>query len=359
MHTEDQPVSAEAPGRIEILGNHTDYNEGVVLAAAVDCTVRVRGSVRSDGRILLTSTSYPPVEIAISQLLPQPGELRWANCPLGVASELLVAGISTRGFSATIESDLPDGIGLGSSAALAVATACFLLKLNECELPPLELAKICQRSEHRFTGVQSGLLDQVTSIFAEAGQLIFFDCRTEEVRTISFPDDLALVVADSGTKRQLARSEYNQRREQTRAVAQALGVRALRDIVPAQLNAHVDLAPLLRRRAAHIIVENERVWRACDLLAHGDAAGLGELMNESHESSRINFENSTAELDHLVDLARKQPGVLGARLTGAGFGGAIVALCENGSAEEAAHNLASAAALTFICRPADGALARN
>ncbi|HET9418535.1 MAG TPA: galactokinase family protein, partial [Chthoniobacterales bacterium] len=300
MHPEDRPVSAEAPGRVEILGNHTDYNEGVVLAAAIDRAVRVCGNVQNDGCISLRSTSYPPTEIGISQLRPQQGELRWANYPLGVASELLTAGISIRGFSAVIESDLPAGIGLGSSAALAVATAFFLLKLNKCELPPLELAKICQRSEHQFSGVQAGLLDQVTSIFAKAGELIFFDCRTEEVHTISFPNDLSLVVADSGIKRQLARSEYNRRREQTRAAAQALGVRALRDIFPAQLNAHVDLAPLFRRRAAHIIGENERVWRAVELLRRGEGVSLGDLMNASHESSRTNFENSTPELDHLV-----------------------------------------------------------
>jgi len=359
MRSEHLQVSAVAPGRVEILGNHTDYNEGVVLAAAIERAVHVRGSVRHDGRIALKSTSYPPVEIAISQLRPQPGEFSWANCPLGVASELLASGISIRGFSAAIESDLPAGIGLGSSAALAVATAFFLLKLNECELLPLELAKICQRSEHRFTGVQSGLLDQVTSIFAKTGQLIFFDCRPEQVRTIPFPDELALVVADSGVKRHLAASEYKQRRQETRAAAQALGVRALRDISPAQLNADMDLRALLRRRAAHVIGENQRVWRAVELLQCGDGAGLGELMNESHESSRRNFENSAPELDHLVDLARKQRGVLGARLTGGGFGGAIVALCRKASAYQTARDLASAAVQTFVGRPADGALARN
>jgi galactokinase len=359
MHSEGWSVSAEAPGRVEVLGNHTDYNEGVVIAAATDCAVRVRGSVRNDGRISLTSTSYPEVEIAMSQLRPQRGELRWANYPLGVANELLAAGIAISGFAAVIESDLPARIGLGSSAALSIATAFFLLKLHRCELPPLEIAKVCQRSEHRFTGVQSGLLDQVTSIFAKAGQLTFFDCRTEDLRTISFPDDLALVVSDSGLKRELAVGEYNQRREETHAAAQALGVHALRDISRAQLNAELDLPPLLRRRAAHVVGENERVWRGWALLELGDGTGLGDLMNASHESSRTNFENSAPELDHLVDLARRQPGVLGARLTGAGFGGAIVALCKKVSAAHAARSLASTAAQTFVCRPADGALARN
>jgi galactokinase len=264
-----------------------------------------------------------------------------------------------RGFSAEIDSDILVGAGLGSSAALAVAMAFFLLKLAGRRLPPMEIAKLCQRSEHRFAGVQSGLLDQVMSIFGRAGQLVFFDSRTEEVRTIGFPDDLAFVVADSGMKRELAAGKYNQRREETHAAVKALGVRALRDLSLSSLNAHVDLAPVLRRRAVHIVGENERVWRACELLERGDSAGLGELMDASHESSRVNFENSTPELDRLVDLARKQPGVLGARLTGGGFGGAIIALSEAASANEAARKLASVASRTFVCRPAAGALACN
>jgi galactokinase len=375
-------LCVEAPGRVEVLGNHTDYNEGVVLAAAINRTIRVGGSMRDDGRISLISTSYPPVEIAVAEVRPNPhrrfaftshshGDARvpqhggegveshWTNYPLGVVSELLAMGIPIRGFSAAVESDLPAGIGLGSSAAFAVATAFFILKLYERELPPLEIAKLCQRSEHRFSGVQSGLLDQVTSIFAKAGELVFFDCRTEEIRTIRFPDDLAFVVADSGTKRQLAASEYNLRREQTRAAAAALGVRSLRDVSSAQLSQNVDLAPVLQSRAAHVIGENERVWRAIELLERGENRRVGELMNASHESSRLNFENSTTELDNLVDLARKQPGILGARLTGGGFGGAIVALCEKAPAGHAARNLASAAAQTIVCCPADGALVRN
>ncbi|HYY13102.1 MAG TPA: galactokinase [Chthoniobacterales bacterium] len=355
----DAVFSADAPGRVEILGNHTDYNEGVVLAAAVDRTVRVRGNVRSDGRILLRSTLYPAVEIAISQLRPIRGESQWANYPLGVVSELAAAGIPIRGFSAVIETDLPARIGLGSSAALGVATAFFLLKLHRCALPPMEIAKVCQRSEHRFIGIESGLLDQVASIFAKRDQLVFFDCRAEEVRPISFPDDLALVVADSGTQRQLAQSEYNRRRKETRAAAAARGARSLRDVSSAQLNEDINLPPLLRSRAAHVISENDRVWHAIDVLKQGDATALGDLMNASHESSRVNFENSTPELDRLVDLARQQQGVLGARLTGAGFGGAIVVLCKRRTAHGAARALAAAAAQTLVCRPADGALARN
>jgi len=350
---------AEAPGRVEILGNHTDYNEGVVLGAAIDRVVHVRGIAQAHGRISLRSTSYSPVETALSGVRLQEGNARWANYPLGVVIELLSTGVPISGFWAEIESEVPAAAGLGSSAALSVATAFFLLKLARRELPPLELARVCQRAEHRSAGVHSGLLDQVMSIFGQTNHVVLFDCRSEEIRPVAFPADLAFIIADSGIKRELAAGKYNQRRAETHAAAQALGVRALRDASSAILNADVDLAPTLRRRAAHIIGENERVWRACQLLERGDAGGLGELLNESHESSRTNFQNSTSELDELIDLARKQPGVLGARLTGGGFGGAIIALCETASAAEAAHNLAHGGAQTFVCRPAGGALARN
>ena len=329
-----------------------------MLGAAIDRSVRIRASARNDNRLLLRSTSYSPVETAVAELHPQPGARRWANYSLGVANELLASGVPISGFFATIQSDLPASAGLGSSAALSVATAFFLLKLAQREMPPLEIAKICQHAEHRFAGVQSGLLDQIMSIFGESNHLVFFDCRTEKVRTIPFPEGFVFIVADSGSKRELAAGKYNERRQETRAAAEALGVSALRDVSAAQLSA-AGIPELFRRRAAHIIGENERVSRACALLEHGDVSGLGKLMNESHESSRTNFENSTPELDRLVDLAREQPGVLGARLTGGGFGGASVVLCENACAEDAARNLASAATQTFICRPADGALARN
>ena len=377
-------ISVEAPGRLEVLGNHTDYNEGVVLGAAIDRAVRIRGGPRPDGRITMRSRSYRPVEITLAELRPQQGRTSWANYPFGVASELVAMDIAVGGFSAEIESDLPAAAGLGSSAAVAVAMAFFLLKLKQRELPPLEIAKLCQRAEHRFAAVQSGLLDQVMSIFGRVNHLVFFDCRSEQIQLMPLPADLVFIVADSGIKRELAAGKYNERRAETRAAADALGVRALRDIATVAAldssrrgsakaderrtyqtenlrcseTAATEPAALFRR-AAHIVGENERVWRACELLERGDAARLGKLMNESHESSRTNFENSTPELDQLVDLARKQPGVLGARLTGGGFGGAIIALCEKSCAQTAATNLASVAAQTFICRPADGALLRK
>jgi galactokinase len=353
-------VSACAPGRVELLGNHTDYNEGVVLGAAINRTICVTGltDVRS---IRITSAGFGAVEMPATNLRPL-RDARWANYIVGVAAELRQLGVPIRGFNAQVRGDLPIGSGLSSSAALELATALLLLKLFPFELPLLEIARACQRAEHRYIGVQSGLLDQVISLFGRAQHAVFFDCRTEEIRTVPFPSSLALIIADSGKQRELASGEYNSRRNETHNAATAFGVRALRDLKSTQINERGDVSDLLRRRARHVVEENERVWLAVELLESGDGRGFGQLMNESHESSRSNFENSTAELDLLVAIARQLHGVLGARLTGAGFGGATVTLCETDRALVVAQQLADRYALrtgtepqVFVCEIADGA----
>ncbi|MDB6005086.1 MAG: galK [Prosthecobacter sp.] len=355
-------LSAYAPGRVELLGNHTDYNEGVVLAAAIDRGLTVRGTLRGDGMITLRSATFgQDVTSSITELQPLQGDGAWANYALGVARELLAKGVKLSGFDAEVSGDVPVGNGLSSSAAFEVATAFFLLKLHALEMPRLEIAKLCRRAENNFVGVPSGLLDQATSVFGQASQVVHLDCRSEAVRTVPFPATLALVLAVSGVKHSLVAGEYGARREQCQAAAEALGLRALRDVTSAQLDA-AQLDPLLRRRAAHIVGENERVTRAVDLLAAGDGAGFGSLMNASHESSRLCFENSTAELDQLVEIARSLPGVLGSRLTGGGFGGGTVTLVEAGQAEAVARALAQRYTAqsghpgqTFVCRIAGGA----
>lgn len=353
-------VSAWAPGRVELLGNHTDYNEGVVLGAAINRGICVTG-VQNDRAIRVTSADFGEVEIHPAKLRPLT-ERHWANYILGVADELRNLHIPVRGFTANVSGDLPVGAGLSSSAAIELATALFLLKLFRVNLAPLEIAKACQRAEHRYVGVHSGLLDQVMSLFGRADHAVFFDCRSEEIRCVPFPAELALIVAESGKKRELAQVEYNLRVEETHAAARAFGARALRDVSSAELDRRNDLSPLLRRRASHVIGENERVWRALKLLEAGDGVGFGKLMNESHESSRQDFENSTPELDVLVSIARELPGVLGARLTGAGFGGAIVALCQRPRAQQVAAELSrryadvtGIATRVFVSRIADGA----
>ena len=331
-----------------------------MLGAAINRGINVAGNRREDRIIQICSNDFGKVEIPVSELRPLT-EDRWANYVLGVVRELIDLGVPVTGFHTEITGDVPVGAGLSSSAAFEIATALFLLKLFPRELAQLEIAKACQRAEHRYVGVQAGLLDQVIALFGRANHAVFFDCRTEEILTVPFPPGLALVVAESGKKRALASGEYNLRREETHAAARALGVSALRDITSADLARRSDLPDLVRRRAAHVVGENERVWRAVKLLEAGDGIGLGKLMNESHESSRQNFENSTPELDLLVSIAQKLPGVLGARLTGAGFGGATVSLCERDRAQEIAVEISERYAAqsgimprVFVCGIAEG-----
>ncbi|MBO0695569.1 MAG: galactokinase, partial [Verrucomicrobia bacterium] len=315
----------------------------------------------NDRSIRLTSADFGDVEIPPTELQPLQ-ERRWANYILGVADELRKLHVPVRGFTAYVSGDLPIGAGLSSSAAVELAAALFLLKLFPARLAPLEMAKACQRAEHRYVGVQSGLLDQVISLFGRADHAVFFDCRSEEIRCVPFPAELSLIIAQSGKKRELAQGEYNLRVEETRAAARAFGARALRNVSSAELDRRSDLSALLRRRASHVIGENERVWRALKFLEASDGIGFGKLMNESHESSRQNFENSTPELDLLVSIAQDLSGVLGARLTGAGFGGATVTLCERSRAQQVAAELSrhyteatGIPASVFVSRLADGA----
>ena len=355
-----ETVSARAPGRVELLGNHTDYNEGVVLGAAINRLIRVSGT-KNPGSVRVTSAGFGKIEVHPSSLRPLQ-EARWANYTLGVADELRRLNVPIDGFTAHISGDLPVGAGLSSSAALELASALFLLKLFAFDLPPLEIAKACQRAEHHYVGVKSGLLDQVISLFARAQHAVFFDCRSEQIRTVPFPASLALIVAESGKNRELAGGDYNLRRTETNAAARAFGVRALRDLTSAQIYGRLDIPELLRRRALHIVEENERVWRAVELLEAEDGHGFGKLMNASHESSRRNFDNSTPELDLLTSIAQQLPGVLGARLTGAGFGGATVTLCERTAADSIALQMArdysaqmGTNAKVFVCEIAEGA----
>jgi len=326
-----------------LLGNHTDYNQGVVLAAAIDRGLTVAGSSRDDEQIVFTSTALERRVEAPLRAITRLTEDAWANYPLGVAREMMVEGFSLRGFNAEISGDLPAGGGLSSSAAFEVATALFLAKLHQLDIPPLVLAKLCHRAENNFVGVQSGLLDQATSVFGRADQVVYLDCRSEEVSTIPLPHDISLIIADSGRTHSLVAGEYNARRAECAAAAERLGVSSLRDVSWAEVKRfRGPLPPILRSRALHIAGENERVLQAVEGLRAGDAAKIGMLMNASHESSRINFENSTPGLDLLVQFATKIPGVLGARLTGGGFGGSTVTMVRSAAAPAVINRLTQA-----------------
>ncbi len=361
-YTVEMTLRAFAPGRVEILGNHTDYNEGVVLSAALDLGTTAHGAMRDDQKIILRSEKTGEATANLPSLQPS-GE--WSDYPLGVVKMFLEAGVKIPGFEADFSSTLPVGAGLSSSAALEVATGALLMKLTGFSSTPMDLAKLCRRAENEFVGVNCGLLDQATSLFGEAEHAVFLDCRTEAIGTLPFPESAALVIVNSEVKHALTGGEYNERRDSCFEAARRLGIPALRDATFADLS-RMELPDLIHRRAAHIIGENDRVFQAREALQAGDPATLGKLMTSSHASSRINFENSTPELDLLVKIATAIPGVWGARLTGGGFGGAIVALTEREyalqiGAEISRHYHARTGHQTIplICRPGDGAWHAN
>jgi galactokinase len=355
------PTTAFAPGRVEILGNHTDYNGGVVLSAALQLGVTATGDRLPDGRIELSSEGLDGVE-KIDRRLGLHRSEQWIDYPLGVAEMLARAGAEAGGFFIHFSSTLPSGAGLSSSAALEVATAALLLKIYPHPLSRLEVAKLCRRAENEFVGVNCGLLDQASSVFGRRDHLVHLDCRAEWVETIPLPPHLGFLVINSGVKHALVGGEYNERREQCFEAARLMGIDTLRDASPAQLEA-ADLPDLVKRRARHVVGENDRVFQAIEALKCGDADRLGALMTASHRSSMENFENSTPELDLLVNLAIQKTGCLGARLTGGGFGGAIVALVEMQDADRVLfevksdyESLTPHRAEGFLCQAGDGAL---
>jgi len=312
-------LSAFAPGRIELLGNHTDYNGGIVLSTAIPMGVTARGRGRTDGKILLASEGMDGLVEAdcAGTLKPRGG---WGDYPLGAVAMLLQAGYPLAGFEAHFSSTLPVGAGLSSSAALEVATAVLLRKLFPFEISPMDLAKICRRAENEFVGVSCGLLDQVSSIFGKKDHAVYLDCRAETVQAIPFPPHLGLLVVHSGVGHALTGGEYNERRDACFEVAKRLGVPALRDVDSARLAA-AGLPDLLRRRAMHVVGENERVTEALACLRSGHGEELGRLMTTSHHSSMDNFENSTPELDILVSLATQLKGCYGCPAHRRGSGG--------------------------------------
>jgi len=355
---------AHAPGRVELLGNHTDYNQGLVLSAAIDRGVTVHGAPRDDGRVMLASLALERrIEVPLEGFCKQEELDSWANYALGVVRIFGNHGYEMGGFGLEIVSDLPIGAGLSSSAAFEVATATFLKKLFHWQIEPLQLAKLCRQVENEFVGVNCGLLDQVSSVFGKKNSAIFLDCRAESVETVPFPSGVALLITHSGVKHALVGGEYNERREQCFSAAAKLGAPALRDVTSAALDdARAKLSDLEYRRAAHVVGEIERVSQGIEFLRTANVRGFGELMFASHESSRTNFENSTTELDILVRIAREEDAVYGSRLTGGGFGGATVSLIAAGEAPRIARNFENKyrqetgiECRTYLCEIDDGA----
>lgn len=352
-------ITTFAPGRAELLGNHTDYNEGFVLAIAVDRGTTIQGQARSDRTIHLHTHELGKTEIVALDGLASEKVAPWSRYVLGVVDQFRHNDLPVEGFEAKISSNLPLGAGLSSSASIENATLLFLSQAFGARLQPMQMAHLSQMAEHDFVGVRCGLLDQIASLMSHAGHATFIDCRTFKVRHVPLPDKTSLIIANSGVKHALVAGEYNQRRSDCEAAAHALGVKALRDATSAMLESQRShLADRIYHRALHIVGENERVLEASEVLQRGDVARFGELMFASHESSRVNFENSCPELDLLVETARRTPGIYGARLSGGGFGGSTINLVEAGREDEVVRALTAALpdVQCIVTKAANGAL---
>lgn len=317
-------VSTEAPGRVNLLGEHTDYNDGYVLPTAIPQTTSV--SLRENGGKQFSVYAAELAQAAKFAMESAPHE-HFASYVYGCLRELRDHSFEAPPLDIYISSRVPIGVGLSSSAALEVATLRALRQLFNLTLDDVAIAQLAQGAEIRYAGVNCGIMDQMASSLADTRSMLFLDTRTLQRRVLALPARAEILVIDSGVARSLVASKYNERRAECEQAAQLLGVKALRDVSNA---AAIEKLPQpLRRRARHVVSENNRVLRAVESI---DAASFGQLMNASHRSLRDNYEVSIRQLDRLVELLQSQSAVHGARLTGAGFGGACVALCVEGEA---------------------------
>jgi galactokinase len=317
-------VSAKAPGRVNLLGEHTDYNDGYVLPTAIPQTTSV--SLRENGGKQFSVYAADLEQAAEFTMEATPHE-HFASYVYGCVRELRDHSFEPPPLDIHISSSIPTGVGLSSSASLEVATLRALRQLFDLTLDDVAIAQLAQRAEIRYARVNCGIMDQMASSLADTRSMLFLDTRTLQRRILPLPARAEILVIDSGVARSLAESKYNERRAECEQAAKLLGVRALRDVT--DTSAIKKLPQPLRLRARHVVSENHRVLRAVELT---DAASFGELMNASHMSLRDDYEVSIRQLDRLVELLQRHSAVHGARLTGAGFGGACVALCVEGEA---------------------------
>ncbi|MCS7056938.1 MAG: galactokinase [Thermoflexales bacterium] len=322
---------ARAPGRVNLIGEHTDYNDGFVLPMAIDRDVTIVGAPRDDRVVRLRSANFDD-EVGFSlDRIAKASDGAWSNYARGVADVLQQAGFDLRGFDGVIYGDVPIGSGLSSSAAIEMATLmAFAAAGSPLTLDGAQAARLAQRAENQFVGVNCGIMDQFISSLGKAGHALFIDCRSLAYELTPMPAGVTVLVVDTSAPRSLAASAYNERRAQCEQAARMLGAPALRDVsVEAFEQRRSELPDLIARRAAHVVYENQRVLDAVAALRANDVRTFGRLMNESHDSLRDLYEVSSKELDAVVEIARSINGVYGARMTGAGFGGCAIALVDD------------------------------
>ena len=362
------PAIFRAPGRVNLIGEHTDYNDGFVMPAALDLCTYVAVSPRSDGRLQVYSANLKEkCDIDLDSIHPGRSG-HWSDYVRGVAGVLQSAGYELRGADLAITSDVPLGSGLSSSAALEVSTAWALLSNSQLSASPTEIAQMCQKAEHVYAETRCGIMDQFISCHGRAGHALMLDCRSLKFELLPIPSQTRLMVCNTMVKHEHASGGYNTRRreceEGVRALAEVLpGIRALRDVTLDEVEKHRErLNPVIYKRVRHVVSENERVKKAARVLQAGDVAAFGRLMADSHRSLRDDYEVSTAELDLMVELASGQTGVHGSRMTGGGFGGCTINLVDADHAEEVRQKLerdyeekTGVKPVIFICEASDGA----
>lgn len=357
-----------APGRVNLIGEHTDYNEGFVLPAAIGFSCWVAIAPRNDRKVVIYSEIFDEsVEADLDRLSPSGGG-KWSDYPLGVAASLEQAGRRLRGAHLYVSGDVPLGSGLSSSAALEVSSGYALLSASGHSIDLKQLALVCQRAENDFVGMRSGIMDQFVSCYGRAGQALLLDCRSLAFRLLPLPAGVHLVICNTMVKHELGASEYNTRRAECEAAVQQLsgvlpGIHSLRDVTLQDLEQHRGrLSATLYRRCRHVITENERVQKAAQALETGGLARLGPVMAESHLSLRDDYEVSCRELDVMVEIATRQPGVYGARMTGGGFGGCTINLVDSTKSQTFRRTVAAEYAKAtgiqpdiYICEASQGA----
>jgi galactokinase len=353
---------------VNLIGEHTDYNEGLVMPAAIQFDVWVAATARNDRKLVVHSATFSEtveIELQSPELRPRN---HWSDYVLGIAMMLEESGHVLRGANLLILSDVPIGSGLSSSAALEVASGFAFLATSGIPVDRTELAKLCQRAENEIVGARVGIMDPFISCFGCFGRALMLDCRTLQYDLLPVPSEAQLVICNTMVKHDLANGEYNRRRSECEEAVRVLSrclphVRALRDVTSADLEHHAgELRPSVYRRCRHVIAENMRVTDAADALRKNDLPKFGRLMGESHRSLQQDYEVSCAELDLMVELAEKQPGVYGSRMTGGGFGGCTINLVDGQAVDDFKHNvfrdyerLTGRVPQIFVSPPADGA----
>ena len=362
------PTVSRAPGRVNLIGEHTDYNDGFVMPAALEFATLTAAAQRSDRRLQVYSMIMDETrEFDLDS--PPPGPTGdWSDYIVGVALMLEMSGRNLSGADLIVWSDVPIGAGLSSSAALEVSVAHALLTQSGLAFDPIEIAQICQRAENDFVGMRCGVMDQYIACCGVAGHALLIDCRSLASRHVAIAPNLRLLIANSGVRHQHAGGEYNLRREAceegVRLLSRTLGpIQALRDVTPQQLESKRRKLPeLIYRRCRHIITENARVLEAERALGSGDFVACGRAMNASHVSMRDDFEITCPEVDMLAGLAQNVKGVYGSRMTGGGFGGCTVSLLEEWAIDKTSQMLTDGYRIAmgrdvdiYVCAPSDGA----